>query len=104
MVLYLVVSKIARSRFSQVSIIYIYLETSSVGLSTLGAIVCIFNVMLIQLVVYLAVYVSSALCRLLRNCVSMKAGRECRPGSEDMLLCGVLEMLVASQSVILFLG
>ncbi len=80
------------------------LETSSFGFRNLGDIVCVFNVMLIQFVVYLAVYVSLALCRLLRNCVSMKAGRECRPGSEDMLLCGVLEMLVVSQSVILFLG
>ena len=48
--------------------------------------------MLIPVVMYLAVYVSSALCRLLGNCVSMKAGRECRSESEDMLLCGVLEM------------
>ena len=39
------------------------LETSSFGFSNLGAIVCLFNVMLLQLVVYLAVYVSSVLCR-----------------------------------------
>ncbi len=91
--------------YFQLGVHYEYvLETSSFGFSTLGAIVCIFNVMLIQFVVYLVVYVSLALCRLWRNCVSMKVGRECRPGSEDMLLCGVLQMLVISQSVILFLG
>ena len=91
--------------YFQLGVHYEYIsETSNFGFRNLGAIVCVFNVMLIQFVVYLAVYVSSALCRLSRNCVSMKAGRECRSESEDMLLCGVLEMLVISQSVILFLG
>ena len=92
-------------KYFQLGVHYEYvLETSSFGFSNLGVIVCLFNAMLLHLVVYLAVYVSSALCRLSRNCVSMKAGRECRSESEDMLLCDVLEMFVISQSVILFLG
>ena len=69
------------------------------GFRNPGDIVCVSNVMLIQLVMYLAVYAPSGLCRSSRDRGSMKAGRECRPGCEDTLSCGVLEMLVVSQSV-----
>ena len=69
------------------------------GFRNLGDIVCVSNVVLIQLVMYLAVYAPSGLCRSSRNRVSMKVGRECRPGCEDTLSCGVLEMLVVSHSV-----
>ena len=69
------------------------------GFRNPGDIVCVSNVMLIQLVMYLAVYAPSGLYRSSRNRGSMKVGWECRPGCEDMLSCGMLEMLVVSLSV-----
>ena len=61
--------------YFQLGVHYEYiLETSSFGFSNLRDIICVFDIMLIPVVMYLAVYISSALCRLLGNCVSMKAG------------------------------
>ncbi len=42
---------------------------------TLWDVIRVFDILLLPVVVYLVVYVSSALCRLLGNCVSVKARR-----------------------------
>ncbi len=63
-----------------------------------------YDIMLLPVVVYLAVYISSALCRWLGKCVSVKAPRWWPSGGEYMLLCCVLKVPVTSPYVILLLG
>ncbi len=63
------------SNYFQLAVHYEYiLKTSSFRFSNSRDIVCVFNIMLIQFVMHLAVYISSALCGLSRNCVLMEVG------------------------------